>query len=108
MSLVSLCLVCRAEIPPGSSRCADHALVLLAATPGYGRYRAARPGVLAASARCAFCGRGPRAGDPFEVNHRRERVAGGTHDAANLEAAHRSCNRARRATAAPGLRVLDE
>lgn len=45
---------------------------------------------------CYLCGQGPIEDDPFEIEHRKPREAGGEGDLtdlANLGLAHRSCNR---------------
>lgn len=49
--------------------------------------------VMRDGARCYLCGQGRSSEDPFEVEHRKPRAAGGTDDLSNLELAHRSCNR---------------
>jgi hypothetical protein len=49
--------------------------------------------VLAAATRCWYCHEPPRPDDPFEAAHVVAHALGGTGDASNLRAAHRSCNR---------------
>jgi RNA-directed DNA polymerase len=43
--------------------------------------------------RCYLCGQGIDSEDPFEIEHRVPRAAGGSDDLDNLGLAHRSCNR---------------
>lgn len=42
--------------------------------------------------RCYLCGQGLDEDDPFQIEHRIPRAAGGSDDLVNLRLAHRSCN----------------
>lgn len=42
---------------------------------------------------CQLCGLGPDQWDPFEVDHRRPRVAAGGDQWGNLQLVHESCNK---------------
>lgn len=62
---------------------------------GYGwAYQKARRELLATATVCAWCGRGPRPGDPLTADHLVPLAHGGGIEG-NLVAAHRSCNSAR-------------
>ena len=59
---------------------------------GYGRaYQKARQQLLASATVCAWCGYGPRDGDPLTADHLVPLAHGGGYEG-NLVAAHRSCN----------------
>lgn len=108
MPPVTSCLGCGADIPIGTSRC-EACRPRKATIPGYRAFRALRPQVLAGAVVCSICG-GPGTPDnPLNsVDHGLARARGGTHDRANLAAAHGPCNSAKGAGApkVPGIRVL--
>jgi 5-methylcytosine-specific restriction endonuclease McrA len=77
------------------SRCTLHAIPPVSR---HRRYRTAAARVIATATICAICGKPATADDPFVVDHRLPRAHGGTDDAANLQACHRSCNSKKGAT----------
>jgi 5-methylcytosine-specific restriction endonuclease McrA len=55
-------------------------------------YREACALIKANASACGICGEGPRADDPWVVDHIVPRAHGGGDEPSNLQAAHRSCN----------------
>lgn len=62
---------------------------------GWEHQKIRRAKVLTAG-RCWICGEGPKDSDPFEADHVVPREYGGPTTWENVEAAHRTCNLARR------------
>jgi 5-methylcytosine-specific restriction endonuclease McrA len=86
--MMKTCAVCGRIIPINQgARCDRHKIPARSGTLS----RTSRL-VVASATRCALCGEGPRAGDPFVADHRHPRGLGGSDELSNLQPAHRSCN----------------
>jgi 5-methylcytosine-specific restriction endonuclease McrA len=82
-----------------TTRCEQHTGRLGGTTTqrGYGtEHQRIRARLLATATRCHWCGKPFTPSDPMVADHVKPYSQGGRSDAANLVAAHRSCNARRR------------
>lgn len=84
------CAVCGRPTTAGNQRrCPQHQLPPRDRSRSYRQHAAE---LKATALACAICGGRETPDDPFVVDHRIPRSAGGTDDRSNLQVAHRSCN----------------
>jgi 5-methylcytosine-specific restriction endonuclease McrA len=73
----------------GTSRCPEHRR---RDVPRDRAYRELASSIVAGATICALCGKPPTAADGLVTDHIIPRARGGSDDASNLQAAHRTCN----------------
>lgn len=83
------CTKCAAIAVAGTNRCENHPAGKRSGRP----HRRNSQHVIANAVLCGLCGQPARADDPFERGHKLALADGGSNDASNYEAQHRSCNR---------------